>query len=85
MPTRLSRRRFFRDGLLLTIGLAGGSLAPRILSGLGGLSTYPHHFRDIHTTILHTLGLNQDLLTFPHLGRDERLTLIEGEVIHEVL
>jgi enamine deaminase RidA (YjgF/YER057c/UK114 family) len=39
MPTRLSRRRFFRDGLLLTTGLAGGSLAPRILSGLSGSST----------------------------------------------
>ncbi len=45
----------------------------------------PHHFRDIHTTILHLLGLNQDLLTYPHLGRDERLTEIQGEVIEQIV
>jgi hypothetical protein len=45
----------------------------------------PHHFRDIHATILHQLGLDQNRLTFPHLGRNERLTFIEGEVIEEIL
>ena len=45
----------------------------------------PHHFRDIHATILHQLGLDQHKLTYPHLGRDERLTFIEGEVIGEIV
>jgi hypothetical protein len=45
----------------------------------------PYHFRDIHTTILHLLGFDQNELTFPHLGRDERLTLIEGRLIEEIL
>ena len=45
----------------------------------------PYHFRDIHTTLLHLLGLDQDMLTYPHLGRDERLTLIHGEVIEGLL
>src|SRR5215470_5011932 len=36
-----------------------------------------YHFRDIHTTILHQLGLEQDELTYLHLGRRERLTLVE--------
>lgn len=45
----------------------------------------PCHFRDIHATILHQLGLDQHKLTFPHLGRDERLTFIEGNVIREIL
>ena len=45
----------------------------------------PHHFRDIHATILHQLGLNQHKLTYPHLGRDERLTFLEGEVIQDIL
>ena len=45
----------------------------------------PYHFRDIHTTILHQLGLNQHQLTYPHLGRDERLTFIEGNVIREIV
>ncbi|MEO1973507.1 MAG: DUF1501 domain-containing protein, partial [Pirellulaceae bacterium] len=45
----------------------------------------PHHFRDIHATLLHQLGLDQNRLTFPHLGRDERLTFLEGSVIRELL
>jgi hypothetical protein len=45
----------------------------------------PYHFRDIHTTVLHQLGLDQHRLTYPHLGRDERLTFVEGNVIREVV
>jgi hypothetical protein len=45
----------------------------------------PIHFRDVHTTILHQLGLDQDRLTYPHLGRQERLTLVQGRVIPQVV
>jgi hypothetical protein len=45
----------------------------------------PYHFRDIHTTILHQLGLDQHKLTYPHLGRNERLTFVEGKVIQEIV
>ena len=45
----------------------------------------PYHFRDIHTTILHQLGLDQYKLTYPHLGREERLTLVHGDVIEEIV
>jgi len=45
----------------------------------------PHHFRDVHTTILHLLGLDQDELSYLHLGRKERLTEIQGEVIQEIV
>ena len=45
----------------------------------------PYHFRDIHTTILHQLGLDQHRLTYPHLGRNERLTFVEGKVIREIV
>jgi hypothetical protein len=45
----------------------------------------PHHFRDIHTTILHQLGLDQDELRFPHLGRQERLTLVRGKAIERIV
>ena len=48
-------------------------------------SRSPYHFRDIHTTILHQLGLDQHQLTYPHLGRDERLTFVEGKVIKEIV
>ncbi len=45
----------------------------------------PYHFRDIHTTILHQLGLDQDKLTYPHLGRNERLTQLRGKVIQQIV
>lgn len=43
------------------------------------------HFRDIHATMLHQLGMDQHRLTYPHLGRDERLTFIEGQAIRQIL
>ncbi len=45
----------------------------------------PYHVRDVHTTILHQLGLDQHLLRYPHLGREERLTFVEGKVIREIV
>lgn len=45
----------------------------------------PYHFRDVHATILHQLGLDQHKLTYPHLGRDERLTFVEGKIIQEIV
>jgi len=45
----------------------------------------PVHFRDLHTTILNQLGLNQDALSYLHLGRKERLTQIQGDVIKGIL
>lgn len=45
----------------------------------------PHHFRDIHATILHQLGLDQHQLTWRHRGRDERLTFLEGSVIDAIV
>ncbi|MEE3178292.1 MAG: DUF1501 domain-containing protein, partial [Verrucomicrobiota bacterium] len=44
------------------------------------------HFRDLHATILHLLGLEHDKLTFPHQGRLHRLTGPEGgKVVSEIL
>ena len=45
----------------------------------------PYHLRDVHTTILHQLGLDQHRLTYPHMGRNERLTFVEGNVIKEAV
>ncbi len=45
----------------------------------------PVHFRDIHTTILHQLGLSQDALSYLHQGREERLTEIRGSVITDLV
>jgi uncharacterized protein (DUF1501 family) len=73
-----------------TMWMAGGGVqGGRVVGetdaiGLNAIEK-PYHFRDIHTTILNQLGLDQDKLTFPHLGRDERLTQIHGKVIREIL
>jgi hypothetical protein len=45
----------------------------------------PMHFRDLHATILHQLGLGQDALSYMHQGRKERLTEVQGEVVREIL
>ena len=45
----------------------------------------PYHLRDVHTTILHQLGLNQDTLSYLHQGRKERLTDVPGEVIKQLV
>lgn len=73
-----------------TVWMAGGGIqGGRVVGatdeiGLRAVER-PCHFRDIHTTILHQLGLDQDQLTYLHQGRNERLTEIQGEVIQEIL
>jgi Protein of unknown function (DUF1501) len=42
------------------------------------------HVHDFHATILHLLGLNHELLTFRHAGRDYRLTDVYGRVVREI-
>jgi hypothetical protein len=43
------------------------------------------HLHDIHATILHLLGLDHELLTYFHQGRNESLTDVGGRVIHDVI
>jgi hypothetical protein len=76
--------------LAFTMWMAGGGIKGGQIVGATdaiGLRCVerPYHFRDIHTTILHQLGLDQNELTFPHLGRRERLTLVHGKVIEEIV
>ncbi len=45
----------------------------------------PVHVHDLHATILHLLGLDHTRLTFPHNGRDDRLTDTAGVVVRAIL
>jgi uncharacterized protein (DUF1501 family) len=45
----------------------------------------PHHLRDVHTTVLAQLGLEQNALSYLHQGRRERLTEIQGAVIKGIV
>jgi hypothetical protein len=43
------------------------------------------HVHDLHTTILHLLGLDHERLTYRHAGRDYGLTDVAGEVVRGIL
>lgn len=43
------------------------------------------HFHDLHATMLHTLGLDHEKLTYKYSGRDFRLTDVYGNVLHDIL
>ncbi|MEO2015804.1 MAG: DUF1501 domain-containing protein [Fuerstiella sp.] len=42
------------------------------------------HLHDLHATILHAMGLDHELLSWFHQGREESLTDVGGHVIHEL-
>jgi hypothetical protein len=73
-----------------TMYLAGGGFKGGTVYGatddIGLKATEsPVHFRDLHATMLNQLGLNQDQLSYMHMGRKERLTEVHGRIIKEIL
>ncbi|MBM3458004.1 MAG: DUF1501 domain-containing protein [Armatimonadetes bacterium] len=73
-----------------TMWLAGGGVRGGMRYGAtddyGYFATEkPLHIHDFHATLLHLLGLNHERLTFPHLGRDFRLTDVYGKVVSEIM
>ena len=73
-----------------TMWMAGGGVKGGTVTGATddiGLNAVqePHHLRDIHTTVLNQLGLEQNALSYLHQGRRERLTEIQGEVIRSLV
>lgn len=67
----------------------GGAKAGCVLGETDELGFAPvedrAHVHDIHATLLHLLGLDHTKLTFPFLGRNFRLTDVEGKVIRKLL
>ena len=43
------------------------------------------HVHDLHATILHLLGLDHELLTYFHGGRDLRLTDVSGRIVKQAI
>ena len=73
-----------------TMWLAGAGIKPGHVHGATDAYGYniasdAVHVHDLQATILDQLGLNHELLTFHHLGRDFRLTDVSGNVIREIL
>jgi hypothetical protein len=44
-----------------------------------------HHVRDLHVTLLHLLGLDDNRLTYYHGGRFKQLSQFGGQVIRELV
>ena len=70
--------------------MAGGGLKRGIVHGqtdeIGfGVTEGRVPVHDLHATILHLLGFDHDALTYPHNGREERLTDVAGRVVTEIL
>jgi hypothetical protein len=76
--------------LAYTMWMAGGGIKGGQVVGRSdeiGLQVVEdgYHLRDVHTTLLHQLGLNQDALNYLHQGRRERLTEVRGTVIKQIV
>lgn len=90
--TPMSQGKTGRDHnpLGFTMWLAGGGVKGGCVVGATdavGLRAIENrcHVNDLHATILHLLGLDQDELTVLHNGREEKLTDAGGRVLWEVL
>jgi len=70
--------------------MAGGGVKPGIEYGSTDDFSYnvtenPVHIHDLNATILHTMGIDHERLTYRHQGRDFRLTDVHGKVIQDLL
>ncbi len=73
-----------------TVWMAGGGFKPGI--EYGQTDDFGHkaiadkvHMHDLHATVLHSLGLDHERLTYRFSGRNYRLTDVFGHVVHDVL
>ena len=88
----ISQRMDGRDHnpLGFTIWMAGGGVKGGTVVGSTDEFGYKaaenrRSVNDLHATILHLLGFDHEKLTYPHLGRNMRLTDVSGNVIKELL
>jgi hypothetical protein len=73
-----------------TMCFAGGGVKPGFLYGsTDEIGLYavdkPVHVRDIHSTMLHLMGVNHRELKFPHNGREEIATNLGGDPILDII
>lgn len=73
-----------------TVWMAGGGIKGGTVVGSSDEVGYkagdkPYHIRDLHTTLLHCMGLDDRKLTYLYNGRFQRLTENGGNLIQEAL
>ncbi len=73
----------------MSVLFAGGGTRPGYVGATDEIGAEAvdvvHPIRDLHTTILHLLGLDDHKLTYFHGGRYKQLSQTGGEVIGEIL
>ena len=73
----------------MTMLLAGGGVRPGVVGATDELGSSAvecvHPIRDLHVTLLHLLGLDDNKLTYFHAGRFKQLSQFGGEVIREIV
>ena len=85
------KKDFGRDhhGGCFTMLMAGGGVRPGVHGQTDEFGVEvvdkPVHIHDLQATVLHTLGIDHERLTFKHQGRRFRLTDVHGHVQHHLL
>ena len=73
----------------MTMLLAGGGVKPGVVGATDELGSSAvecvHPIRDLHVTLLHLLGLDDNKLTYFHGGRFKQLSQFGGEVIQDII
>ena len=68
---------------------AGGGVKPGIVGATDEIGESAvecvHPIRDMHVTLLHLMGLDDNKLTYFHGGRFKQLSQFGGEVISEIV
>jgi hypothetical protein len=88
----LTHENYGRDhhGRAFSLWMAGGGVKPGIRYGRTdefsfNIAENPVHVHDLQATILHTLGIDHERLTYRFQGRQYRLTDVHGEVVRDIL
>lgn len=66
-------------------GIKGGQVIGRTDDIGFNIVENPVHVHDLQATMLHTMGFDHTRLTYRHMGRDFRLTDVEGKVVKQML
>jgi hypothetical protein len=89
---KVEKDNYGRDhhGRCYSIWMAGGGVKSGFSYGTTddycyNIAENPVHIHDLNATILHTLGINHEKLTYRFQGRDFRLTDIHGEIVKPIL
>ncbi len=73
----------------MTMLLAGGGVKPGVVGATDEIGAEAveckHPIRDLHVTLLHLLGLDDNKLTYFHAGRFKQLSQFGGELIPELI